>query len=638
MNLGRFGARVVASWGFLAAVALAAPPSNDECSNSTDLQWGVPMPGSNVDATDSGVTRCATTDNLDIWFFFRGGARPVNVSTCGSAIDTTVAIYEGCPGTQIACSDAAESCGETTSAELSNVSVVNGLDYFVRVAGVGSATGDISVLLTEVPLTPPANDDCANAAVLQADVMATGTNAGATDSGAARCTGDDDLDVWFKYTPAVDETVDISTCGSDFDTTLSVFDSCGGASLDCNNEGGCGPSGASRLFCFAMTAGQEYFIRIAGYGGAEGNYKLQLSPSTCTPPPNDDCPNAIPLTLGIPATGTTAYATGTDISSCSDFDAYDVWYSYTPAANETVDFVTCGSSIDTTLSVFDSCGGAELACNDDASVCGYSARVDAFAVTGGTTYLLRLAAWQGMRGDYVISVVPSGNPYVTYLQPDHFERSNDSTVSFFVGFDQDVQGFDDANDVSLNAVGLTYSGINISGDGRNYMVHVTGLSGDGSLAISVNTASDVRSLSDVPLAYSLVSPLVLIDTVGPSFADLVVSPDHAGTGETVTITFTSSDAVDDQVDVLVNGNSATRGAKSPFTFSYTIQETDLPGPAFVEVSGYDDLDNYDEITSTTALQIVPPAPPVPVAGWPLALILPLAAMLYLRRRPQQKLH
>ena len=46
-----------------------------------------------------------------------------------------------------------------------------------------------------------------------------------------------------------------------------------------------------------------------------------------SPPENDDCTAAIPLTAGVPCDGSTVGAPGIDESSCAFNDPLDVWHS-----------------------------------------------------------------------------------------------------------------------------------------------------------------------------------------------------------------------------------------------------------------------------------------------------------------------
>lgn len=122
---------------------------------------------------------------------------------------------------------------------------------------------------------------------------------------------------------------------------------------------------------------------------------------------NDDCANAIGISTGVTYNGTNVGATGTDESSCAGtLDVNDVWHTWVADCTDNVTFSLCGSGFDTTLAVFDGCGGTELACNDDnAAICGPGNNSELqLNVTAGTTYWIRIAGWNGANGNYALLV------------------------------------------------------------------------------------------------------------------------------------------------------------------------------------------------------------------------------------------
>ncbi len=107
------------------------------------------------------------------------------------------------------------------------------------------------------------------------------TTVGATPTPiAGSCaTADTGADVWFRFLPTVTGNVDISTCGASFDTILRVFDTCTSTPhLFCNDDSCTGGAGAlaSRVQ-FRCVAGEDYLIRISGFGGATGSGNLTFS-------------------------------------------------------------------------------------------------------------------------------------------------------------------------------------------------------------------------------------------------------------------------------------------------------------------------------------------------------------------------
>jgi len=149
-----------------------------------------------------------------------------------------------------------------------------------------------------------------------------------------------------------------------------------------------------------VSAGQSYYIRIAGYDGDTGDYLLNVT-RYLQAPLNDECSNAIEVFLDTPWYGTTVEATGTSSSSCSGNDTLDVWHHFTPSQTGYHTVSLCGSSFNTTLTVYDGCSGSELACNDN--MCDIQSEVVVY-LDAAQTYMIRIAGKNSNTGDYVILV------------------------------------------------------------------------------------------------------------------------------------------------------------------------------------------------------------------------------------------
>jgi hypothetical protein len=108
---------------------------------------------------------------------------------------------------------------------------------------------------------------------------------------------------------------------------------------------------------------------------------------------------------------------GTTTGYTNDYDAVcpytgstspDVVYSFTPAANMSVNVTLCTATTnyDTKLYVYaGTCGSGEVACNDDACsspLSSYVSRLDGVALTGGTTYYFVVDGYGGAAGNYTI--------------------------------------------------------------------------------------------------------------------------------------------------------------------------------------------------------------------------------------------
>jgi hypothetical protein len=225
-----------------------------------------------------------------------------------------------------------------------------------------------------------ANDECSGAIEVLVDSTFNGTTIGATGYSVSSCGYLDMIDVWHKFTPTSSGVFVVSLCGSDFDTTLLILDGCSGTAVACNDDG-C-VSFQSEL-SVSMTGGEVYYIRIAGYNGTIGNYSLIVSEAS-SGPVHDECIDAIEVFEDTPYADTSVGATGSSSSSCVGNDTADVWHKFIPDATGLYSASLCGSSFDTTVAWHESCGGSEIACNDD--FCDLQSQVNA-ALTQGMVEL-----------------------------------------------------------------------------------------------------------------------------------------------------------------------------------------------------------------------------------------------------------
>lgn len=255
----------------------------------------------------------------------------------------------------------------------------------------------------------PPNDDCKDAIVVNEAVAYNGSTCGARGTDQSSSGDKDTTDVWHYFKATSEGNFRISLCGSQFDTTLAIFDDCGGTELTANDDS----CDLQSEVVVALAEGQSCLIRIAGYEGDGGSYTLAVE--KCQPPKNDECVNAIPVTDGAAYYGSTDCAAATDESSCADNDTSDVWHSYTPASTGLATINLAGSAFDTTLTVFDGCGGKELACNDDS--CGDLQSEITMLMTEGNTYLIRVAGYDAASGDYTLTV--NSSPHILSPEPNN---------------------------------------------------------------------------------------------------------------------------------------------------------------------------------------------------------------------------
>ena len=138
-----------------------------------------------------------------------------------------------------------------------------------------------------VPLARVGGETCATAAVIPALPFSdNGTTAGTVDDYDEVCpfTGSTAGDVVYSFTPAANVTVDATLCAgiTDYDTKLFVYeDVCpDGGPFACNDDDCTAPGGQSYVSALAglnLVAGHTYYFVVDGYGGATGNYTLEIT-------------------------------------------------------------------------------------------------------------------------------------------------------------------------------------------------------------------------------------------------------------------------------------------------------------------------------------------------------------------------
>ncbi|NLV41591.1 MAG: PASTA domain-containing protein [Candidatus Hydrogenedentes bacterium] len=369
---------------------------NDTCADAWPLLIGAPVSGSNAGAAadyDAG-----DGSGADVWFTFTAPATATYAFfTCGSALDTVLHAFSGDCGALVPLTSNDDWCDYQSKVR---VPMTEGSACYIRVAGYNGETGDYT--LTAEESTPLPNDLCGNAVALEAGVAYEG------DSTAAGTEYDNDdwydmNDVWFTFTPAETGTYTVSLCGSAIDSTLFVFSgSCDAPVQVAYNDDYCD---YQSWVSAPLNAAETYLIRVADYDELGGAYTIVVD--YVEPMTNDLCADAISLEEGVAFNGDSTGA-GTDYDT-EDWDGADVWFSFTPGTMGLYDISLCGSSFDTTLTVF--LGGCadpvEIGYNDD--YCDYQSQVRE-TLQAGETCLIRVADYDELGGAYTVLVTYAGEP------------------------------------------------------------------------------------------------------------------------------------------------------------------------------------------------------------------------------------
>ncbi len=396
---------------------------NDNCVNATPIGNGTfnfDTTGAGTDGPDEpGACNFFSYTNVgsDIWYRYTASCTgTVTVDLCGSSYDCKVAVYGStCPSvaSAIACND--DACGAGGTRSSLTFSATAGQQYLIRVGGYNAETG-VGVMVVSCAATGPSGEDCISCIPISNGTF-NGSTAGSTGTDVSSCTTGDTIDEWYCYTATCTGTVTASLCGSAFDTSISVFSGCVSGQLACNDDSAtCGTNSVQSRTTFAATAGVTYYVRVSGWQGQTGAYTLTMSCSGVTPPANNNCASATPVTEGSYAfSNANATTDGPDEPTACAFFGYtqvgsDIWYRYTASCTGDATVDLCTATFDTKVAVYTGIcpsTAAAIVCNDDA--CGTQGLRSSlsFQVVGGQEYLIRVGGYNGATGSgtMVISCV-----------------------------------------------------------------------------------------------------------------------------------------------------------------------------------------------------------------------------------------
>ncbi|MEI7595570.1 MAG: gliding motility-associated C-terminal domain-containing protein [Bacteroidota bacterium] len=296
------------SSNFCIASQTPPPPLNDDCANATPI-----IPGSscsfvqytNIASTASAETApsCAGSVFNDIWFsvIVPSSGHLIFDSQAGSTADIGMAIYSGSCGslTAIECDD---DDGSGNMSMIDKSGLIAGSIIYIRVWDYGGTnSGAFSICVYEP--APPVNDNCAGAISLTLGstcVPVEFNTFGASVSPEVNpgCTSSVTSDMWFSaVVPASGRICVEAIVGTIYDGAMALYSgTCGALTLlSCDDNSGVGDM--PKIDKVGLLPGSTVYIRFWANGTATaGTFSLCVT----SPPfiPNDDCPNAIPLTVG----------------------------------------------------------------------------------------------------------------------------------------------------------------------------------------------------------------------------------------------------------------------------------------------------------------------------------------------------
>jgi hypothetical protein len=313
----------------------AVSPANDDISSAT-LVTALPFTATqdNTAATQGAsdpTPSCGVTSSASVWYSFTPTANGT-IDADTSAADQfppDVTAYTG-PPNATAASPLTEASCSTSGLQMN---VTGGTTYYFMVSGEAT-----TFTFTIQAIVAPSNDDISNATPVTALPFSTSTQTlTATHDPhdpTPSCTGPGGFSVWFSYTPVTDGAIEIGDAGVVYSGPAHATDTSPLTELGC-------PFAAPAQI--AVTAGTTYYVMVASFV-PEPAFTFTIQ--AVVPPANDDIAGAVPVTA-LPFSATQDSLTATaDVHdptpSCGAAHQFSVWYSYTPAADGTIDADTSG--------------------------------------------------------------------------------------------------------------------------------------------------------------------------------------------------------------------------------------------------------------------------------------------------------
>ncbi|HMK24896.1 MAG TPA: hypothetical protein VK483_02625, partial [Chitinophagaceae bacterium] len=349
IRISNLGAAISANDRFDICVTHPPPaPANDNCSAATTLTSASAcnsVTGNLRYATSAGPAGACggatSTTTYDVWFRFQAtsATQTVTLSTLGSNLTAATTYIEMLSGT----CGALTSLGCQTAATRQTIAGLTiGTYYYVRVYVLSNPTvstttaWNFNICIQQ----PPANDECAGAIGLTANLTCSNT-AGSLDLATANAAvplgcfaAGTYYDVWYSFvaTASVNHTITLSNLGANF--TAPRIQIYGG---NCGALISVGCAVGTTITQAGLVNGTTYYVRIANFGvnpsgtGTVANFSICVTRNVVAPA-NDLCSGAILLTSGTTCSnisGTLINATATGgLPACGNAASPDVWYSF----------------------------------------------------------------------------------------------------------------------------------------------------------------------------------------------------------------------------------------------------------------------------------------------------------------------
>jgi hypothetical protein len=284
------------------------------------------------------------------------------------------------------------------------------------VVAIAVVSGTLAVLAAPASAAP-SNDDVAQAvpiAALPFDDSRSTVDATRAGDDPAECGAGPT--VWYVLEATATAEVEAHTFGSDYDTTLSVYNGSQGSLnlLDCNDDS----DGLQSRISFEASAGETYYLMVGGYDEAStGSLELSVLEVTPLPPATNDDIDDAPLVTSLDFDEQVSTAAATRAGDDPDCDAAagpTVWYAFRFASATDVRVTAAGTDHPVAVAAYTGSRGnlAEVACQ------GFDI---SFRAAAGATYYVMVAAYDPGGGNLSVAMHAEAAP--TPAPNDEFDSA-----------------------------------------------------------------------------------------------------------------------------------------------------------------------------------------------------------------------
>ncbi len=304
------------------SVCVTIPPPNYTCSAADSIAVNV---GTSCEQTTIGTLVGAGINN-EVWYKFVAPDSTVfakldYISGAGSFL---LSYYEDCNGPELAFG------GYNSFYQVYYQHFIPGHSYYLKV-WAPAYNGFYNQGTFSLCLIHRVNDECAGAITIPANVVCTvpieGESTGATPSNVQDTCIGIGSDVWYKFTAlSTFQEITFSASTGSLNPEGQIYaGSCAGPIIQCFSYNIYSPY-ITKVYLPNLTIGETYFIRLKIAFFYTGTYDICIT----SPPPNDDCSQAIfleqPLTTKC---NPLSSASGTTINATYSIgDSPDVWYGF----------------------------------------------------------------------------------------------------------------------------------------------------------------------------------------------------------------------------------------------------------------------------------------------------------------------